>query len=247
MDSLKNLKKSFKSLKWYEWIMAIIMIAIAGLSVYNAFKDPASSSNPPWLTIVNFISAICGVVCIFFCAKASISNYFFGLINTIVYAVFLAYHGIRGTLCLELFVYLPVNILGWIVWVKHRDKVDTEKTMAKKLTEKQMLDSVMAVLIIAIVCFFGLNKLNGKVPELKTLIILDALTVAIGIVATVLQFRRYREQYVWWLIQDIIAVGMYIVMFDPVYLTKKSIYLIMAVIGLYNWVKLQKTRNEENV
>ena len=46
--------------------------------------------------------------------------------------------------------------------------------------------------------------------------------------------------------QDVIAVGMYIVDFDPVYLTKKSIYLIMAVIGLMNWIKLQKERNSEN-
>ena len=84
MDSLNNLKKSFKSLKWYEWAMAVIMIAIAAISVYNAFKHPESSSNPPWLAIINFYSAICGVICIFFCAKASISNYIFGLINTIV-------------------------------------------------------------------------------------------------------------------------------------------------------------------
>ena len=67
-----------------------------------------------------------------------------------------------------------------------------------------------------------------------------------GIVATYLQLFRFREQYVWWLIQDIIAVAMYVVAFDPVYLTKKSIYLIMAVIGLINWIKLQKTRNINN-
>jgi len=48
-----------------------------------------------------------------------------------------------------------------------------------------------------------------------------------------------------WIITDIIAVAMYIVHFDPVYLTKKSIYLIMAVIGLYNWIKLNK-RNVAN-
>ena len=57
---------------------------------------------------------------------------------------------------------------------------------------------------------------------------------------------RYKEQYVWWIITDIIAVAMYIVHFDAVYLTKKTIYLIMAFVGLYNWVKLQKTRNEAN-
>ncbi len=244
--NLDNLKKSFKSMKWYEWLMAIVMIGIAAISVYNAFAHPESSSNPPWLTIINFISAVCGVVCIFFCAKASISNYIFGLINTAVYAIFLFYHKIWGTFGLELLVYLPANILGWMVWVKHRDTIDTEKTKAKKLTLKQNIIATVAVLLIAVACFYGLNLLNGKNPEFTALIILDAFTVSMGIVATILQYKRYREQYIWWLVQDIIAVGMYIVMFDPVYLTKKSIYLIMAVIGLYNWAKLQKTRNKEN-
>ena len=238
---MDNLIKSFKSLKWYEWIMAIIMIAIAGISVYNAFSNPESSSLPPWLTIVNFISAICGVVCIFFCAKASISNYAFGLINTIVYVIYLIYRKIWGTAGLEIFVYLPVNIAGWITWVKHRDEIDKEKTKAKKLSTKQLLLSAVAVLGIAGACYFILNKLDGTTP------VLDAFTVSMGIVATVLQFRRFREQYIWWLVQDVIAVAMYIIAFDPVYLTKKSIYLIMAVIGLYNWAKLQKNRNEENI
>ena len=63
------------------------------------------------------------------------------------------------------------------------------------------------------------------------------MTVSIGIIATLLEMLRYREQYVLWLITDVVAVAMYIQHFDPVYLTKKSIYLIMAVVGLYNWVK----------
>ena len=238
---MDNLVKSFKSLKWYEWVMAIAMIVIAAISVYKAFSNPAGSSNPPWLTIVNFISAICGVVCIFFCAKASISNYVFGLINTIVYVIFLVYHHIWGTFGLEIFVYLPANIFGWVVWAKHRDEIETEKTKAKKLTPKQFVISTIAVLVIGGLCYLLLNKLDGTTP------LLDAFVVSMGLVATILQFLRYREQYVWWLVQDVIAVAMYIIAFDPVYLTKKSIYLIMAVIGLYNWIKLQKTRNKENV
>ncbi len=57
---------------------------------------------------------------------------------------------------------------------------------------------------------------------------------------------RYREQYVWWIITDVVSVGMYIAHFDAVYLTKRSIYLIMAVIGLINWAKLNRDRNIEN-
>ncbi len=33
---MDNLKKSFKSLKWYEIVMIIIMRVIAGLQVYKA-------------------------------------------------------------------------------------------------------------------------------------------------------------------------------------------------------------------
>ena len=237
---MDNLIRSFKSLKWYEWLMAAIMIIIAGYSMVNAFINPSASSLPAWLTIINFISAICGVICIFFCAKASISNYAFGIVNTIVYVIYLAYRGTYGTLGLEVLVYLPVNLVGWYAWVKHRDQVEKEKTKSKKLDVKGNVISTIAVAAIVAPLYFLLNKFDG------TNSILDAFTVGLGIVATVLQFFRFREQYVWWLIQDVIAVGMYIVDFDPVYLTKKSIYLIMAVIGLINWIKLQKERNSEN-
>ena len=72
---LENIIKSFKDLKWYEIIMIIVMVFIASLAVYKAIVDPSSSDNPLWLTIINFISAICGIICVFFCAKANISNF----------------------------------------------------------------------------------------------------------------------------------------------------------------------------
>lgn len=250
---MDNLKKSFKSLKWYEWIMIIIMIVIAGWSMIKTFINPESSSLPGWLTVINFISAICGIICIFFCAKASISNFAFGIVNTIVYVIYLAYRGIYGTLGLEILVYLPVNIVGWYMWAKHRDDKETEKTKAKKLNVWQNVLTIVSVFGISLLCNMVLNKIDGTESmftlldnKINLVAILDAFTVGMGITATVLQFFRFREQYIWWIIQDIIAVGMYIVAFDPVYLTKKSIYLIMAVIGLINWIKLQKTRNTEN-
>ena len=130
---MDNLKKSFKALKWYEWLMIAIMIGIAGYTMISAFINPDNSSNPQWLTVINFISAICGIICIFFCAKASISNYLFGLINTIVYIIYLAYWKIYGTMCLELFVYFPVNIVSWILWARHRDEKEPEKTKSRKM------------------------------------------------------------------------------------------------------------------
>ena len=237
---MDNLVKSFKSLKWYEWLMIIVMIAIAGWKVVESVFNLNPSADPNWLAIVNFISGICGIICIFFCAKASVSNYVFGLVNTIVYVLFLIHDRIYGTLALELLVYLPLNIFGWIVWARNRDKQDTEKTLSRKLTWWQDILSVIAVGFTGVICYFGLSKLGGAVPWL------DAYIVAIGVVASMLQLFRFREQYIWWTVSNIVAVTMYIINFDPVYLTKKSIYFIMGIIGLYNWWKLQKERNAEN-
>ena len=236
---MDNLKKSFKAMKWYEWVMAVIMVAIAAYAMISAFMNPSASSNPPWLTILNFISAVCGVVCIFFCAKASISNFAFGLVNTVVYAIYLWYWKIWGTMCLEVFYYFPINIISWIAWANHRDAYETEKTMARKLTIAQDIAVGFIVLCTTILYYCILVKLGGNVA------LWDAATVSIGIIATILELARYREQYVLWIITDVVAVAMYIQHFDPVYLTKKSIYLIMAIVGLINWCKLQK-RNEAN-
>lgn len=239
MNKFENLKKSFKALKWYEWIMIVIMTVIAVRSMVLSFVNPTAGGNPPWLSVINCVSAIAGIICIFFCAKASVSNFVFGLVNTVVYMVYLWYWKIYGTFCLEMLFYLPMNIMSWIVWARHRDAEQPELTMSKKLTPVQNVVVTVLVIIGTIIYHAILVRVGGNVAWL------DAATVAIGIVATILEMRRYREQYVWWLITDVVAVAMYIVHFDPVYLTKKIIYLIMAFVGLYNWTMLNR-KNEAN-
>ena len=248
MDNVRNkmnLKKyfnniliSFKELKWYEIIMIIIMIGIAGYAVYDAIVNPGDT--PLWLTIINFISAICGIMCIFFCAKANISNFVFATVNTIFYAIFLFYNKIFGTFFLEVLFYLPINFISWYLWAKHRDKKLIEKTKTKRLTVFQNIIATILIIVGGLIYHVILVKMGGNVAWL------DAFTLSIGIIAVILEMFRYKEQYVWWIITDIIAVAMYIVHFDLVYLTKKSIYLIMAIIGLINWHKLNKERNKNN-
>ena len=240
MDGVKNIRKSFAELKWYEYLMGAVMILIAARAMVIAFTEGSSDGNPAWLTIINFISAVCGVLCIFFCARASISNFVFATVNTLVYSVYLIYWHIWGTAALEILFYIPMNFISWAYWVKHRDEVLTHKTKAKKLTAVQNLFCTAAVIGSAVIYHWILVRVGGEVAWF------DAFTLSIGIVATVLELLRYREQYVWWIITDIVTVGMYIAHFDAVYLTKRSIYLIMAVIGLVNWAKLHKERNAEN-
>ena len=242
MDSIKieNIKKSFKELKWYEYLMGAVMVFIAARAMVLGFTNGSADGNPPWLTVVNFISAVCGVICIFFTAKANISNFAFATVNTIVYAIYLVYWHIWGTAALEILFYVPMNFVSWYFWAKHRDLELTQKTKTKKLTMLQNV--VCAVVIVASACVYHLIlvRIGGEVAWF------DPFTLSIGIIATILELLRFREQYVWWIVTDVVSVGMYIAHFDAVYLTKRSIYLIMAVIGLINWAKLNRERNAGN-
>ncbi len=238
--NLSNLKKSFQELTWYEWAMCSIMVFIAAWAMVQGFWIGSSNGNPPWLTVVNFISAVCGVICIFFCAKANISSFIFAIVNTITYAIYLVYWHIWGTAALEILFYLPMNILSWYLWAKHRDQGLTQKTKAKKLRLAENITCTICVILSAYLYHHTLVQLGGEVPWF------DAFTLSIGIIATILAMFRYREQYIWWIVADVISVGMFIAHPDAVYLTKRTIYLIMAVIGLVNWTRLNKQRNAEN-
>ena len=146
MAGIGEVRASIKDLKWYEWIMAAIMIGIAGLAVYKGFTDP-NSKNPDWLTIVNFISAICGVFCVFLTAKASVSNFWFATVNTTVYIIYLGYWHIWGTFALELIVYFPINFISWFIWSKHRDEQEEHLTKSKRLT--WYVDLIVAAGVVA--------------------------------------------------------------------------------------------------
>ena len=238
---MDDLRKSLHELKWYEYLMGAIMVTIAAHAMVVAFATGMSDGNPAWLAVLNFLSAVCGVVCIFLTAKADISNFVFASVNTIVYAIYLLYWHIWGTAALEIFFYIPLNFVSWHFWAKHRDEQITQKTKARKLAPWR--NALCTVLVVGSACVYHavLVRLGGEVAWF------DAFTLSIGIVATILELFRYREQYVWWIITDIVSVGMYIVHFDAVYLTKRSIYLIMAIIGLVNWARLQRDRNRENI
>lgn len=272
---LGRLKKSILALKWYEWLMIGIMLLVAIYSVVTSFMgfNPIlnkADTTPPWLSLVNFVSAVAGIMCIFLCARASISNFIFGLINTVVYTIYLLYwcsqgQAYWGTVGLEMLVYLPTGIISWIIWARHRDTAQDELTKAKKFNWWQ--DILLGIGVIGLTVFThyiinlipgvsdtGWYKIGEKLGGAQILGWLDSAVFAIGISATLLQMFRFREQYVLWLVQDVVVVTQFTLPlfidtprgFDPVYWTKKMIYLIMAVVGLVNWIKLQRTHNATN-
>lgn len=237
------------SLKWYEIAMCVIML---GISVYYAVQP--QDGMPQWLAIINFISGLCGVICVFFCAKANRMNFPFAVINTTVFMIYLAYFGIWATFWLEAVVYFPMNIISWVKWYRHKDENNNLLAKSKKLSWWQHLIVIALIAGLTVIVYYALSAVAGdtwmkfavKYGWNTTLMKwLDSSIFSIGVVAVILEALRYKEQYVWWLVTDVIAVAQYAIKGDPVYTAKKTIYLIEAVVGLKNWHGLSK-KNKSN-
>ena len=249
MDGIKKIIKAIRSLKWYETIMCIIMLVI---SIYYAIMP--EEGCPQWLAIINMISGLCGIMCVFLTAKVNRMNFPFAVINTIVFIIYLYYFGIWATFWLELVVYMPLNVISWWRWSKHKDEDDELLAKSKKMSVLQNILATLAIIGIAVLVHFALSELAGnswmKFAQnfgwnVTIMQWLDSIIFAIGIVASTLELFRFKEQYSWWIITDIVAVAQYAIKKDPVYTTKKAIYLVEAFIGYYNWNKLAK-KNTEN-
>ena len=249
MDGIKKIVTAIKSLKWYEAIMCIIML---GISIWYAIKP--ENGCPQWLAIINMISGLCGIMCVFLTAKVNRMNFPFAVINTVVFIIYLYFFGIWATFWLELIVYMPLNVFSWWRWSKHKDKDDELLAKAKKMNLLQNLITTIAIIGIAVLVHFTLSELAGdswmKFAQnfgwsVTVMQWLDSIIFSIGIVASILELFRFKEQYAWWIITDIVAVAQYALKGDPVYTTKKTIYLIEAFIGFANWHKLSK-KNTDN-
>lgn len=249
MDGLGKIGKAFRSLKWYEIAMCVIML---GISVYYAIQP--QKDTPQWLAIINFFSGLCGIICVFFCAKVNRMTWPFAIVNTVVFMIYLWYFGIWATFWLEALVYMPTNIIGWIMWNKHKDDDDKLLAKSKKLSWWKYVIVIVTIVGLTVLVFFTLSALAGdtwmRFAEKygwNTTVMkwLDSSIFSIGVIATFLQMLRYREQYGLWLITDVIAVAQYAIKGDAVYTTKKSIYLIEAIVGIINWHKLSK-KNVDN-
>ena len=250
MDGLKKIGRAFRSLKWYEILMCVVML---GISIWFAIQP--QEGTPQWLAIINFISGLCGVICVFFCAKANRMNFPFAVVNTTVFMIYLGYFGIWATFWLEAVVYFPMNIISWVKWYRHKDEDDELLAKSKRLTPLQHVLVTLGIAALTVVVYFTLSAVAGDTWmkfavkfgwNTTVMKWLDSAIFAIGVVAVVLEALRYKEQYVWWLVTDVIAVAQYVLKGDPVYTAKKAIYLIEAVVGLRNWHRLSKknTANE---
>lgn len=213
------------------WLLLFLLIQII---VFLIQPDSLAAS----------IAAITGILCVVFVGKGKISNYLFGLISVSLYAYVSYTYKLYGEMMLNLLVYVPVQFIGFYMWRRHMTNENTvsednaEEVMAKSLNVKQWSVVVVATVIGTFAYIEFLKSLGSALPAL------DGATVIISIVAQVLMILRYREQWVLWILVNILTIALWTGMWlhhgetSLPLLLMYCMYLCNSTYGYYNWTRL---------
>lgn len=183
-------------------------------------------------TPLNIIAGISGVISVVLCAKCKISFYFIGFIQTITY-LFLAWQNCFYGEVIENIFYLVTMVWGIFVWHKHtvRENDGSTHVKAKRFTLLQWILSIVLTIISTTGMGYWLKSIGSH--QAYT----DAATNVLAIFAQLLMVRRYREQWIWWLIIDVLCIKLWVVAGNWSMVAMYVAWTINCIYGWYNWSK----------
>jgi nicotinamide mononucleotide transporter len=219
------IKKEFGNLSRFDLIFMTAMLAMQ-IVVFCIVPD----------SLISIIAGISGVISVVLCAKGKISFYFIGFVQTISY-LYLAWQNHFYGEVLENIFYLVTMVWGIFVWNKNLNVgVDGgQQVIVKKFTPMQWILSTVGTFIATIAMGYWLTTIGSA--QAYT----DAATNVMAIFAQILMVRRYREQWIWWLVIDVLCIKMWGVAGNW---TMVAMYIAWTINCIYGWVNWTKEGNK---
>lgn len=186
-------------------------------------------------TLFGFTVFLTGVFCVVLAAKGSLMSYVFGMYNTLGYAYLAYVNGLFGEVMLNLLFFVPMNVIGYLMWRKHRPE--------GKLIMRQMDHrSLLLVMLACVAGSLALGYTLSFIPAQNSPYI-DAITTVLSVAATFLMVRRFKEQWMVYIVLNMFTVLLWVIrMLDGspdgvLMIVMWSAYLINAMYGYYTWNK----------
>ena len=226
-----------KILSPYDWFL------IAGVIISNLIYSLLSGN----VDVVGSVAGIAGVLCVVLVAKGSIWNYLFGIVNVSMYAYISYKASLYGDAALNALYYVPMQFIGWWQWRKRGAAVSEAESGGEGVQVKARRFSwaQRAVLFtcctVAVVAVGFVLKHFGDPQPFK-----DSTTTVLSIVAQALMALAFMEQWVLWIITNVVSVVMWCICVArgeahaAVMVIMWSFYLLNSLNGLRVWLRLSK-------
>jgi len=265
---------NFKQWRRFEkvWLITFLVIIVAATVYFSFIGTDYSSINSVLLNwVISPVSAISGIFCVVLAAKGKISNWVYGIVNCILYG-YLAYRsGYYGDSIINILYFLPTQFIGLMFWKTRLRSESKDDVKMRKLTAKQGIVILLISLIVAVgfgLClhfvdnwFLVLMKRNVSIYSYFELVfgpgavlvgpLLDSTTEVTQILAQILMVLAFAEQWVFWIITNIITIIMWVIVIvaDPSTISWALPTLIMWIAYLinsgYGWTMWKRGASRE--
>jgi len=186
-----------------------------------------------WKTLLDYSGASLSFLATIAFIRASVAAWPLSLLACSINLILYFRVGIYADTALEIFFFFS-TFYGWYQWL--RGSVLRSQLAITSLSFPTMLRLfVMALLGIAIIYFLLSNYTDSRIP------FWDASTAVLCVIAQWLTCKKIMQNWILWFLVDSIYAGIYLYKGIPVHALLQGIYLVMAVVGYYNWRKICAT------
>lgn len=211
------------SIKEYLWLF----IAVASIAATSLLMGGG---------MIEFVSSVTGIIGAILIAKAKTSAYVWALVATALYAYIAYMYQLFGEAILYTLLFTPMQVLGYYLGMKNSTVKSSSVDIVKRHLSNAQRFKLAGYTIVAIIVYAALLRLlKGSFPGL------DAATAVLSVVATILMVKRYAEQWVVWILVNIVAVILWVtaVMHHETQgwavLAMWVTYLLNSVYGWWQW------------
>ncbi len=242
-----------KAFTTYEksWFLSIMVLATIVAVIFP--EESANGVNGIVIMLLYLLDTFLNILCELLISKQSRYNFLVSVlveITEILTCLVLMYR--FATIATTLFFWLPIDILSYINWSKHKDDDSDELTAVRRLKGYQEVLVILAIIVWTIVVGYFLSGLNIQTDflngneHLATMITyIDACASAVGVANGLFIFFRLREQWIAWYISAFLESIINILSGQYVLLVLKLGYFTNTTYGYIKWSKYIKSHKEE--
>jgi len=201
--------------------------------LFDQYKD-----YPTHEIVLELTAIVFGLLSVWYAKKDNIWVFPTGIINTAIYVYLLWKWSLLGDMMIN-FYYVVMSIYGWYHWTRKKDDV-VEFPISKMNTYEKKASVVIFVLTIGFVT--AVYTFFDKFTHWTSYV--DTLVTGIFFVGMWLMARRKIENWILWIIGDIISIPMY---FVKGYSFTSIQYLIFTIIAIFGYLEWKRTLQQKIV
>ena len=179
---------------------------------------------------LEFLGLIFGLLAVYYLIKQNILTWISGILYVLISFVIFWQAKLYADFGLHI-IFLILNIYGWYYWLKGPKTGDRELPVTRSSLKVILNSVIITVLGVVILGFLLDTYTDASVPYW------DSATTVMSIVAMWMTARKLIENWIIWLMVDVLATGIYVYKGIYFYAFLYLVYIGMAVSGYLAWKK----------